>query len=746
MAPTNDESPRQTSLVEIIDVIWRRRALVAVCLAGVLAPILIANVTTPPVYQAQATLIFERGQDPLPSFSASQPYYWDRSYMVNQIEELRSWALAEQAAAKLDDTTAAALLRGRSVQPRPTAQLAGIIKGSISAEPVRDSDVFRIRAAGPTPASAARVANLVAQVVIERNAMVRRRQAASTRKFIEEQMPAVEANLARTEEAINNFKSANQVMSLSDEAREMLARVTNAEQQYTTAATERQGIEKKTTAIRDQLKLQSGSVETEIASGSVAEELRKTLVALQMEVIQLTVKGYGPQHPKQALLQEQIAATKAKLRTELEKINKGGGEVAVPQLEALIGQLPGLEIDLAMAQAREMALRQILAGYEGKLSRLPRKELELARLTREKEVNENIYKLLLEKGEEAKITEAGSIGSVRVIDFAKMPGAPISPRRMFNALIGLVVGLALGVGLSFFLDSLDYTVKSADDVERQFALTILGMIPAIHADNGKPRARRDDRSEVERISSTLVTRYTPQSPISEAYRTLRTNIQFSRIDSPLKTLVLSSSLPSEGKSTTVANLAITTAQTGARTLLVDADLRRPVVHSLFGLEREPGMINLLAERLPLEKVLKPSGIPYLDILTCGAIPPNPSELLGSQKMRELVAALAGRYDVVLFDSPPVMTVTDTAVLGTQTDGVALVVVPHATDRRALERTKTLLANVKVNILGAVINRIEVSSLGGKYDYYYHYHYYYAEDGEKKHRHRAWWERLIGQRG
>ena len=300
----------------------------------------------------------------------------------------------------------------------------------------------------------------------------------------------------------------------------------------------------------------------------------------------------------------------------------------------------------------------------------------------------------------------------------------------------------MGVGLSFFLDSLDNSVKTVEDIEHNFELPVLGLIPAIHSDGGK-NGRKNGGDEVARISATLVTKYTPRSHVSEAYRSLRTNIQFSRIDDPLKTVVISSAAPSEGKSTSAANLAITTALSGIRTLLVDADLRRPVIHSLFGLEREPGLSNLLAERLPLEKVVRPSGIENLSILTCGAIPPNPSELLGSQRMRDLIKLLSQQYDLVLFDSPPVITVTDTAVLSPQVDGLVLVVKSHTTDKRALTRAKTILSNLKANILGVVLNKIELSGLAGSYDYYYHYNYYYTDDGAKKQHGRKpkWWNIL-----
>jgi len=740
--PETDSRPKETNIYEIVDLLWRRKNLIAVCLLAVLAPIVVSNITTPPVYESQATLIFERTQDPLPTFNMSPTFYWDKSYIVNQIEEIKSRSLAGEVAAKLDAPTADALLRGRAAalgDDQRREALTSIIQGSIAAEPVRDSDIFKVRALGPSPRSSAAVANIAAQVIIERNAMIKRQQAASTRRFIEDQLPMVEQQLNRTEEALKSFKSSNQVVSLSDEAREILSRVTGAENQYTVAATERQALEQKLAAITDQIKTQGGNAGVEITAGSLADGLRKSLIDLEMEATQLVVKGYPADHPQLVKLNGQIASTKRQLAEELAKINRNASITPMPQMENLLAQIPPLQIDLLTAQARERALKGILAGYETDLGKLPNKELQLARLLRAKEVNENIYKLLLEKNEEAKISEAGKIGNIRIIDLARQPFSPIRPRKALNLMIGLMVALVLGVGLAFFLDSLDNSIKSAEEIEHNFGLPVLGLIPAIQAEELR-KTRANGVDEVEKIASTLVTRFAPRSPISEAYRALRTNIQFLRIDAPLRTLVISSAGPSEGKSTSVANLAITTALTGARTLLVDADLRRPVIHSLFGLEREPGMINMLVEKLPLERVIRPSGIENLSILPSGAIPPNPSELLGSQKMKDLVKTLAGMYDLVLFDSPPVITVTDTAVLGSQVEGVVLVVLSHTTDRRALSRAQILLANVKANVVGAVLNRIKFGGLSGSYSYHYNYHYYYYDsEGNRSQRRRKFWD-------
>ena len=745
---TVDSKAKETNLYEIIDLLWRRKILIAVCLLGVLLPILIATFTMHPVYEAQTTVIFEQSLEPIPAFDFSENIT-RKTYIVNQIEEIKSRSLSENVARKLDPVLAAELLseNARSLAPESQfAYLAGKIKSNISVEPVRESDVLLLKFQGPSPLVAAEVANLITGVLKEQNALVKREQASSTRKFIEDQLPAVEANLNKAEEALKAFKMSNQVVTLSGEASELLSRVTSVDVEYNRAVTDYQTLKHRLEAINEQLRAQGGDTSAAFTSGSLADALRKSLTELEMEATQLSVKGYGADHPQMVRLNSQIETTKVKLTQELRGINQDQALAPMPQMENLLAQIPPLQIELVTVQARERALKTILGQYEASLGKLPYKELQLARLERAKEVGENLYRLLAEKNEEAKITEAGKIGNLRVIDTAAPPGAPIKPRKALNILIGLAVGLTLGLALAFFLESLDNSVKTPEEIEHSFEMPVLGLIPSIHSQDMSKKRKRNGLDEIEKISSTLVTRYTPRSPISEAYRALRTNIQFSRIDAPLKTVVISSAAPSEGKSTTVANLAITTALMGVKTLLVDADLRRPVVHSLFGLEREPGMINALAEKLPLEKVVKPSGIESLDILTCGAIPPNPSELLNSQRMRELIKTLSEHYDLVLFDSPPVLTVTDTCVLGSRVEGVVLVVQSHSTDRRALNRAKILLSNVKANLLGAVLNRIEISTLVGSYDYYYyHYYYYFDDEGKKVHRRRRLWERLKGGR-
>jgi tyrosine-protein kinase Etk/Wzc len=338
--------------------------------------------------------------------------------------------------------------------------------------------------------------------------------------------------------------------------------------------------------------------------------------------------------------------------------------------------------------------------------------------------------MLREKYEENRIAEAGQIGSVRIVDSAKPPKHPIKPKKKMNLILGVMVGLGLGLGITFVREYLDTSLKTVEDVERM-NMPVLGSIPFI-VQQGKIKSGRGENGEVMRIESRLITHFAPKSPVSEAYRSVRTNIQYAKADSPIKTVLVTSSGPGEGKSTSVANLAITFAQTDAKTLLVDTDLRRPVLHAIFGHTRNEGLTNILVGRISADEAIKPTKIGNLDLLTSGTIPPNPSELLSSNMMETFLDEAKSKYDIVLFDTPPVIAVTDAAILAAKLDGLILVIRSGVTDKEALLRSRTLIEKVNAKILGVLVNGINFNQLYGSYNYYY-YQYYYSGDGKDKKR-------------
>jgi len=730
---------REITPLEILGILQRRKLLVLICVVGVLLPVLVYNQVAPRIYEAQTSLIIEQQREPITSPDVTTLAFSEaifrQSNLVNQIEEIKSRTLSEEVVNLLPEDVKAVLLRRPNglTEEVKRGVLVNAVRSGITAQTIRNSDVIMIKFQATKPKVAAVVANTVAEVVKSRNVEVKREQASSTRKFIEDQLPKVESSLNQSEEALKQFKAQNQVVSLPDEALEILRRVTEVETEHAKAKAEREGAQQRLTSVQAQISQQRQIVVPSITTTTSlwADTLRKKLVSLEVERTNLIVKGYAPDHPQMVKISQEIVRTKERLTQAVLKIAQGENSLdPISQIAGLVKEALGLEIDIATFETREQSLKGVIDGYDRQLSRLPEKELQLARLSRASQVSGNIYKLLLEKYEEARITEAGKIGNVRVIDTAKEPSIPIKPQKFRNLIIGLILALAVGGGLAFFVESLDKSLKTPEEAENIVGLPVIGLIPSIGELNGKPKGSRDI---IEQISSRLVTHFVPRSPVAEAYRTIRTNLSFSRPDNPPKNILVTSAAPHEGKSTTAANLAITLAQMGTKTLLVDSDLRRPTLGRIFNIEGEEGLTELLIGKGTLEALVKPTGIPNLFLLPSGHLPPNPSELLGSQRMKDLMAEISRRYEMTFLDSPPVVAVTDPAVLSRITDGVVLVIQSGTTDREAVVRARTLLNNVQANLLGLVLNNVRIESTYGSYHYRYYYHYYYDEDGKRKKR-------------
>jgi non-specific protein-tyrosine kinase len=306
----------------------------------------------------------------------------------------------------------------------------------------------------------------------------------------------------------------------------------------------------------------------------------------------------------------------------------------------------------------------------------------------------------------------GGVNSIRVVEPAVLPTTPIGPNKSMTILLAAAIGMLLALGAAFLLDYLDDTLKTPDDIQSATHLPTLGAI-----------ARIDGETVAER----LVTVSQPKSPNAEAYRILRTNLLFSAVDNPPRALLVTSSSPSEGKSTTLANLGVVMAQQGQRVVLVDSDLRRPTLHRLFQLPNHAGLTNALLHEHPSAlDFMQPTKVENLSVLTTGPLPPNPAELLGSARFGELLKDLRAHTDVILLDSPPALAVTDAPVLARQVDGVLLVVDAGATRRQWAANAQETLNKVGAKVLGVAVNRLKLKGSG----YYYYYHYYYSsEDGD-----------------
>ena len=735
-----DREGFQNNLRQIFFTVWNQRLLVLLCIVGVLAPIIYYNFTVDSTYKASTSIIFQETTQPIKGFDLTEALFSKRSFITNKIEEIKSRTLAEDVMIELPDSI-------RALYSGSYQRVVKDIRESISAAPVRDADIINIKVTSTSPAAAMVIANLVTKVLQEGSMEVKRSEISNVRRYIEDQLKIVLRKLELAEENLKNYKEKEKVTILSQESYEILRRVTEAEVLYNRALSEAGSIGEQLRYIEGEITKQRSDVissVTQITSPYI-NRLKSNLMELELQLTDLELKNYDENHPKIQELKRKIFETKENLTGEVLKIAEGENLIdPVSQIRTHLQKQILLRAEFVTYQAKAKDLKEIIKNYNIELSHLPEKELNVARLERDRTVNNEIYMMLLKKMEEARIMEEGRIGNIRVIDKAILPQIPIAPRRAMNIIIGLIVGIVLGIGMAVFLESMDVSLKDIGDIEAKTGLPVLAAIPLMGSKGGgyggysrsrsksskkTPASKEGTTAKVSKIAKNLVTYSNPKSAIAETYRSLRTSLQFSGVDKPVKSVIITSGNPGEGKSTTVANLAIVTAQMGMKTLIVDADLRKPTLHSLFGFKQEPGLIDVLADGHLQDDLLRKTEVDNLWLLTCGTIPPNPSELLGSKAMKNLQQNLLEEFDHIFYDTPPVIAVTDAVVLSTIVDSLALIIKFGSTSHQSVNHASNLLKQVNTKVSGVILNFVDIQSRYGSYDYSTYYHYYYSRYGK-----------------
>lgn len=732
---------KEVSFQDYLIILKRRRWIVLCAFLIILFSSGIFSFTTQPIYESSTTLMIEEDGGMKKEIFEISSYIKQETMIKNQVEIIKSRTLAESVLQALLSSPFRKIweqevLRKRAEQINSN-DMVTLLQQNTKVVPLKETDIVQVKVTAPNPDLAAFLANTMAQEYYKQSLQISRGEITEVRLFLEDQLSNIQKELQQAEDALRIYKENEKVAALPEETEELVKQLASFESLYNEAKTELESNQKRLSYMQSQLKERKSHLVDDISqiSSPLIIQLRKEMANLEGIKAGYIAQGFSEEHPKMQEISERIKDIKLKLVKETSELvsRELASSDPLGYSQELVDKILSLDIEIQSLTAKTEALKNIVESYADNLNTLPEKSLRLARLERNAKVGENIFLMLKEKYEESRIKEAGQIGSVRIIDKALPPEDPIKPKKKINLLLGALLGLGLGLGMAFFVERLDNSLKSIEDVEAT-GLSILGSIPLIKSTNNKGSQKREEKTEdyqIEKITSNLVTHFEPKSPISEAYRTFRTNLQFARLDSPLKTVLVTSSGPSEGKSTTVANLAITMAQMGTSTLLIDSDLRRPVLHSIFNLQRSPGLTNYLAGNVPWKEIVQPTPIENLTLLTCGVLPPNPSELLGSRKMKLLLDELKEKYDMILFDSPPVIAVTDAAVLSTLLDGVVLVSSSGTTSREALSRAITLLENVKGRLIGGVLNKIKVESVYGSYHYYYYYHYYGGTKQKRK---------------
>lgn len=596
------------------------------------------------------------------------------------------------------------------------AQVQSLREGIKASEVGKGTNIIQVAYRNCDPALSSQVVNTLANVYLERNILFKSEEANKSVEFIERQLQSVRSNLDGAEEQLAAYKSDSGVVEMGTEATSLLGLLTGKEKELASVELFRRQARFAVESLQKAMAEKKSYVPAVLMEDPVVASMAEKLATLEVEKRRLLV-DMTEMHPEVRAVQGQIYQVQEKMLSTYQQL------------------LSGLS-------KQSETVRRDLQRYEARVRKLPAAERDLARLTRRSNVNAEIYTFLLQKHEEARLARAATISSVNIIDPAIVPDHPVKPQKAKNLLLGLIVGCMAGIGLAFLLEYLDDSIKDGELAKREVGLPLLSVIPYI----GFDRQGKDTQALVDSNSSrrVLIAQFKPKSAAAEAFRSLRTALHFSSLGRDKKVLLVTSAFPSEGKTTISGNLAVTLAQTGNRVLLVGCDLRKPTLQDMFGGKDASGLTEVLVGDAKAEDVIKPTGLFQLDFLPSGAVPPNPAELLESDKMRALVDQLRGQYDVILLDAPPVLAVTDATILTSLAEQVVWVLQVGGVSIKAARRVKEIMDSIKAPLVGFVLNDKNQEGQGyygsyGRYGTYgrygygygYGYGYYQQEQPEEK---------------
>lgn len=586
-------------------------------------------------------------------------------------------------------------------------------------ENAKGTEVLQISYTDQDPNLAAKVVNQLMEVYIKNNIEANRAEAVSARKFILKELPASELSVRAAESTLRKFKEENKIIALETEADLAVRRISDLEQQL--AQTQAQFVN--VTARSKELQNQ-GSIDSpqSVATASLSQVpgIQEVITQLQQAQNQLAVEQtrLQPTHPTIINLEEKIAALNSLLESRTKEV--AGSNQQIPLENLQIGELrQSLIKDFATTEAERVGLSQQIATLSSKLSAykqrvnvLPRLEQIQRQLERKLKASQTTYEALLTRLQEVQLAENQNIGNARIISPALVPDQPTGARKALVIASGGFFGIMLGIIAAFMLDLIDRSVKTVKEARELFQYTLLGVIPLVGG-NGK---RNSSLPGLDQQIPRIIGRDIPHFPVGDAYQILQANLKFLSSDKKLKAIVVSSCVSKEGKSEVAANLAVAMAQLGHRVLLVDADMRRPMQHHIWGMTNAVGLSNVIVDQSPIRVAIQ-EVMPYLYVLPSGVVPPNSVALLDSQRMATLVTSFTEEYDFVIFDTPPLLGMADAAVLSKLADGIMLVVRPGVINYASANAAKEFLKQSGQKVLGMVINGVNVKSEPDSYFYY-----------------------------
>ncbi|MEJ2627263.1 MAG: polysaccharide biosynthesis tyrosine autokinase [bacterium] len=572
------------------------------------------------------------------------------------------------------------------------------LRSRLQFRPVGVGNMLVILLKGRDPVILSRTVNMIANIFSEKNRKINKQQSDFVLDFLQQQCNLAQERLNQYDYQLKSFRNRHPE-GLDDETEQVLLELDQLE-----------------TEIKN-IELDIEMLQTLINQWDPTNEEIDASISTRTIYRQITTQRSLTENTELGLIKRQLTRLDEG-RGRLLDSGRPAENPDVIELNNEISRLEGKVLIIAQQkiedlkkEKKERQAEQI--ALEQQLNNIPDEQLKIVKLQRERSASEEIYRMLLKRTREAQINQAVESESVTLVDPALPPSQPSQRDNMKKIAMGLMLGLALGFGSILLLEELNRSIKTREDVSHYLKLDILGVIPQVKFDD----KFLEDSEKAKSISSQIVTHDYSPTPVGEAYRSLRTNILFSRQHGLLKSLILASASPGEGKSFTATNLSIALAQQRSNTLLIDADLRRGVLHNIFKVPKKPGLTNYLTGVNSAKEVINETYIPNLSLITCGSMIPNPSELLGSSKMKNFIKGLREHFDHIILDTCPLNAATDAVVLGSFVEGVAVIVRANETNRDSINNKISLFSKVHANVIGVILNCAGVELAHEGYSYY-----------------------------
>jgi succinoglycan biosynthesis transport protein ExoP len=724
---------KEIHLREYLQIVKKHRYKALQFFAIIFALTLLITFSTTPIYIATTKVLIEKSE---PANLSLNPYYmsYDPDFGETQYQLIRSFSVAQRVVKMLGlgkrtnieassdsgtniftgtfnwfrDLISTVLHVGGAKPVLPASnpvsaemraedalilyQQAKMISGSIMVEPVKNSKIVNISFASPDPKKAALIVNTVAKAYTDEVLDIKMGSSQYALKWLTEKADEERERLNSTEKALQEYMRDKDIATLENKVTMVPERISEISIKLAQSETKRKELENLYSAVKTYAVNPDGAEEIPaIAADPVMQSLRSQIMSAEQSIGDLSQK-YGRKHPALVSAVSDLNVLKDKKREQVKRV------------------VATIKNEYEIAKSGEEGLRRLAGQVKAETQSLGEKFVQYGVLKREAETSRELFSAIVKRIKEQGITQDIKTVTVWVIEKAEVPGSPAKPNKFKNIFLGLVIGLIGGIGLAFFVEYLDNTVKGAEDIEQRFDVPVLGVIELLD----KQKGQADD----------IVLRH-PHANISENYRAIRTSIMLSTADKPPKHILVTSISPQEGKTTTAVNLSAILAQSGHNVLLIDGDLRKPRLRRIFGIEADTGLSTYLAGTSGID-FFTPKGVEHLQIIPSGPVPPNPSELIGSKHMQDLIVSLEKQFDFIVWDSPPLFSVAESLVLSKMMSGTIIVARAGKTTYKELERGIKSVRDIEARILGIVINALNIKE-NMRYNYRY-YSYYGAHEG------------------